>query len=126
MRLADQRAANARAVERRLDRQRRQRDSRELLATLDHVKPREQDVADDLAFFFRHKFDDRVAVGDQRIDQAGLGLLPERMFFDEADRLAVAGRRRPDRHHAHDNLFPFSSFVPRRNSCALTGFPPAR
>ncbi len=126
MRLADQRAADAGAVEGRLDRQRRQRDGREALAAILHVKPGKQDVADDLAIFLGHQFDDGVAAGDQGIDQAGFRLLAKGMFFDEADGLAIPRRRRAYRHHAHVSFVPFSILAPRKNSCAAAGLPPAR
>ena len=94
MRLADQRTADAGAMECRLDRQRRQRHRRKALAAVLHEKPRKQDMADHLSIFFRHQFDDGVAAGDQRVDQSGLRLLAECVFLDEADRLAVPRRCR--------------------------------
>ena len=83
-------------------------------------------MADHLALFLRHQFEDGVAAVDQRVDEPGLRLLAESVFLDEADRLAIPGGRGPDRHHAHDSLIPFSSLVPRRNSSAVAGLPPAR
>ena len=52
-------------------------------------------MADNLALLLGDQFDHRVAFGDQRIDQPGLGLLAECMFLDEPDRLAIPGRRGP-------------------------------
>ena len=126
MRLADQCAADAGAVEGRLDRQRRQRQGREALAPVLHEEPGKQDVADDLAVFFCYQLDDGVAAGHQRVNQAGLGPLAERMLFDKADRLAIPRRGRAYRHHAHLSFIPFSILAPRKNSCAAAGLPPAR
>ena len=124
--LADQRAANAAAMERRFHRQRRQRHGREALAAILDEQPRKQDMADHLAVFFRHQFDDGVAAGHQRVDQPGLRLLAEGVFLDEANGLAIPRRRRAYRHHAHENFIPFTILAPRRNSDAAAGFPPAR
>src|SRR5690606_25766201 len=126
MRLADKRAADAGAVKGRLHRQRRKGHGRKTLAAVLYMKPREEDVADDLTLLLGHQFYHRVAAVHQRVDQSGLRLLAERMLLDEADRLAILRRGGPDRHHAHDSLIPFSILVPRRNSSAVTGLPPAR
>ena len=126
MRLADQCAADAGAVEGRLHRQRRERHGRKPPVAVIDIEPREQDMPDDMAVLLGHQFEHRIAALDQRVDQPGLRLLAERMFLDEADRLAILRRGGPDRHHAHESLVPFSIFKPRRNSSAVTGLPPAR
>ena len=81
---------------------------------------------DDLVIFFGHQFDHHSTVTDERVDQAGLGLLSKGMFLHEADRVAISRVRGPYRHHTHKNSLPFTSLLPRKNSCALTGLPPAR
>ncbi len=126
MRLAHQRAADAGAVECRLNGERRQRHGRELALVLFDEKARKEDMTDDGAFLFGNEFQQRIAFIDERVDETGLDLLSERMLLDQPDRLAIFRRGCPDCHHTHKTVIPFSSFTPRRNSSALATRPPAR
>src|SRR5690606_24042673 len=90
------------------------------------IKPGKQDMADHLPLVHGHQFQHRVAGTDQRVDEAGLGLLAEGMLLDAPDRVAVGRRGRAYRHHAHDSLVPSSILAPRRKSGADAGLPPAR
>ena len=126
MRLADQRAADAGAMEGRLDRQRRQRHGRKFLAAVLHVKPRKQDMADHLAVFLGHQFD-----APHRRLSTSASTSPASACWPNA---CSSTRRIASRSLGvaalidimlMTSFIPFSILAPRRNSSARDG-PAAR
>src|SRR5690606_16054720 len=91
-----------------------------------HQESRKEDVAADLAAARGHEREHDISCRPQIVHQLRLGLAPEGVDEEEADRRLVSGLFGADDHRAHVSPIPLPSLAPRRKSSAAIGLPPAR